>query len=35
MDSFLFAVNAVLPIVLLVGVGYLLKRIGLMSADLA
>lgn len=35
MDSFLFAVNAVLPLILLVGTGYLLKQLGLMNTDLA
>lgn len=35
MDSLLFAINAVAPIVLLVVVGYLLKRIGLMKPDFA
>jgi predicted permease len=35
MDSFMFAVNAVLPIILLVALGYILKRIGWMNADLA
>lgn len=35
MDSFLFALNAVLPIILTVAVGYLLKRIGLIGSDLA
>ena len=33
MDSFLFSVNAVLPIVLQVLVGYVIKRLGLISAD--
>ena len=35
MDSFLFALNAVLPIILTVAVGYFLKRIGLIGSDLA
>ena len=35
MESFLFAVNAVAPIILLVAVGYTLKRIGLMSEGVA
>ena len=35
MESFLFAVNAVMPIILTVCVGYFLKRIGLMDADFA
>ena len=33
MESFLFAVNAVLPIILMVGLGYILKRIGFLNAD--
>lgn len=35
MDSFIFAVNAVLPIVLMIAVGYILKRIGFMSGEFA
>ncbi len=35
MDSFIFAVNAVAPIIATVAIGYVLKRIGLMSADFA
>lgn len=35
MESLLFALNAVLPIVFLVAIGYLLKRIGIIGADLA
>lgn len=35
MDSFIFAINAVLPIILVVASGYLLKRIGLMSDSFA
>ncbi len=35
MDSFLFALGAVAPIILLVAIGYLLKRIGLLKHDLA
>ncbi len=35
MDSFLFAVNATLPLVLVVVIGYFLKRIGLFTKDLA
>lgn len=31
MDSFLFAVNAVLPIILMVALGYMLKRTGLLD----
>ncbi len=33
MDSFIFSVNAVLPIVLMVAIGYLLKRICLLNED--
>lgn len=35
MDSFLFALGAVAPIILLVAIGYLLRRIGLLKPDLA
>ena len=35
MSSFLFAVNAVAPIILLVTLGYCLKRIGMMKPDFA
>ncbi len=35
MDSFLFAVNAVLPIILLVALGYALKKLGLIRMELA
>ncbi len=35
MDSFLFAANAVAPIILTIALGYFLKRIGLMSASFA
>ena len=35
MESFLFAINAVTPIILLVMIGYFLKRIGLMKPDFA
>ena len=35
MESLMFALNAVLPIILMVVAGYLLKRCGLMKADLA
>lgn len=31
MESFLFAVNAVLPIILTVGLGYILKRVGFLN----
>ena len=33
MESLIFAINAVLPIILTVAVGYLLKKIGMMSAE--
>ena len=33
MDSFVFALNAVLPIILTVAAGYVLKRLGFMNAD--
>ena len=33
MDSFIFALNAVLPIILTVAAGYVLKRLGFMNAD--
>lgn len=35
MDSFIFALNAVLPIVLTVALGYILKRIGFMNESFA
>lgn len=35
MDSFIFSLNAILPIVLLVLIGYFLKRIGLLKLELA
>ena len=35
MDSLIFALNAVLPIVVTVALGYILKRIGFMPADFA
>ena len=35
MGSFIFALNAVLPIILTVAVGYFLKRIGLITPELA
>ena len=35
MKSFLFAVNAVLPIILMVALGYLLRRMGFINADFA
>jgi predicted permease len=33
MQSFLFALNAVAPIILMVAVGYFLKRLGFMNED--
>ncbi len=33
MDSFVFAINAVLPIILTVAAGYILKRLAFMNAD--
>ncbi len=35
MDSFIFALSAVAPIVIMVAIGYFLKRIGWISADFA
>lgn len=35
MESLLFALNAVLPIILTVAVGYILKKLGFMTADFA
>ena len=35
MDSFIFAINAVLPIILMVAVGYAIKRIGIITKDFA
>ena len=35
MDSFIFAVNAVLPIVLMVVAGYVIKRVGIINAEVA
>lgn len=35
MESFLFAVNAVLPIILMVALGYILKRVGFMNGEFA
>ena len=35
MDSFLFAVNAVSPIIVTVAIGYLLKKGGLINGSLA
>lgn len=33
MDSFVFALNAVLPIILMVAAGYILKRVGMITPD--
>ena len=35
MDSFIFALSAVAPIIAMVAIGYFLKRIGWMNADFA
>ena len=35
MDSLIFALEAVLPIVITVAIGYLIKRLGLLSVDMA
>ncbi len=35
MESFIFALNAVAPIILTVAIGYLLKKIGMMNEDFA
>ncbi len=35
MNSFIFAVNSVAPIIITVAIGYILKRIGLMNTDFA
>lgn len=35
MDSLIFALEAVLPIIIVVAIGYLIKRIGLLTADMA
>ena len=35
MESLIFAVNAVLPIILMVALGYTLKRVGFMNGDFA
>ncbi len=35
MDSFIFAISAVLPIMLMIALGYFLKRIGIMKKELA
>ena len=35
MDSFIFAINAVAPIIAMVAIGYILKKIGFMTPDFA
>jgi len=35
MDSLIFALNAVAPIIIMVAIGYILKRIGLLNAEFA
>ena len=35
MESFIFAINAVLPIVIMVAVGYIIKRLGLIDENIA
>lgn len=35
MDDLLFAINAVLPIIIMIAIGYVIKRIGLLSDDTA
>ena len=35
MDSLIFAINAVAPIILVVAIGYLLKKKGFMNAEFA
>lgn len=35
MDSLIFALEAVLPIIIVVAIGYLIKRVGLLTADMA
>lgn len=35
MDSFIFAVNAVAPIIIMVAIGYILKKIGVMNVEFA
>jgi len=35
MDSLIFALEAVLPIIIVVAIGYLIKRIGLLTTDMA
>ena len=33
MDSFIFAINAVMPLILMVALGYILKRVGMIKTD--
>ncbi len=35
MDSLIFAIEAVLPIILMVAIGYLIKKLGLLTTDMA
>ena len=35
MDSLLFAINAVAPIIIMVAIGYILKKLGFMNVDFA
>ena len=35
MDSLIFALEAVLPIIITVAIGYLIKRLGFLSTDMA
>ena len=35
MDSLLFAINAIMPIILIIAAGYLLKRVGLLTQEFA
>ena len=35
MDSLIFAINAVAPIIAMVAIGYILKRIGFMTPEFA
>ena len=33
MESFIFAISAVLPLIFMVAIGYVLKRIGMITSD--
>ena len=35
MDSFIFAINAVSPIIIMVVIGYILKRIGFLNLEIS